>query len=211
MIKSFIKQLLPEAAVNLYKLKRQKNEYTRWHNSDSTIAPPFLVKQELLDKYRKKHNAKIFVETGTYLGDTTFYQSKYYSKLFTIELSDMLYKKATNRFKDNENIKVLNGDSGKVLNNIISELTKPTLFWLDGHYSEGFTAKGDKECPVVEELNAILDANNYKSFVILIDDARYFNGTKSYPTLEEVEQILRTKGANATVKVENDVIIIEFL
>jgi hypothetical protein len=48
-----------------------------------------------------------------------------------------------------------------VLPLIIKDLNEPAIFWLDGHYSSGITAKGDKICPIFEELDSIF--NNSKS------------------------------------------------
>jgi hypothetical protein len=50
------------------------------------------------------------------------------------------------------------------------------LFWLDGHFCGGVSAHGDKGTPILEELNLIL-SHRVKEHVILIDDARLFNGT----------------------------------
>ncbi|HTZ39799.1 MAG TPA: tetratricopeptide repeat protein [Syntrophales bacterium] len=47
------------------------------------------------------------------------------------------------------------------------------LFWLDGHYSEGVTAKGDENTPVMNEIRAIRDSR-ITDAVILIDDLRFF-------------------------------------
>jgi hypothetical protein len=44
------------------------------------------------------------------------------------------------------------------------------MFWLDRHYSGGFTAKGEKDCPIIEELDAISNGSHLKHS-ILIDDA----------------------------------------
>jgi hypothetical protein len=57
---------------------------------------------------------------------------------------------------------------------------------------------------VPEELAAIL--NSPLQHVILIDDARLFNGTRSYPTLEEINSIVRTAGKNYSIDVKDDII-----
>mgnify|MGYP001369983704 CR=1 FL=1 len=42
-----------------------------------------------------------------------------------------------------------------MLKNIIKNIDKPALFWLDGHYSGGVTGMGDNETPILEELEQI--------------------------------------------------------
>lgn len=55
---------------------------------------------------------------------------------------------------------------------IVAELGHPALFWLDGHYSGGGTAKGKQETPISLELRAVLDAPASVR-VFLIDDVRF--------------------------------------
>jgi hypothetical protein len=49
-------------------------------------------------------------------------------------------------------------------------------FWLDGHYSDGITFKGDKDTPIVDELNHIsMNLDRYNEVCVLIDDVRCFD------------------------------------
>ena len=96
------------------------------------------------------------------------------------------------------------GDSGKVLPGIIANIKEPAIFWLDGHYCGGETAQSALECPIYNELKSILVEN--KNHVILVDDARMFNGTRDYPTLEELNKYINQYFVNYTMKVVNDVI-----
>ena len=58
---------------------------------------------------------------------------------------------------------MIQGDSGIELMNLAARIDQPSLFWLDGHYSAEETAKGDKETPVIEELQHILDGPGQRS------------------------------------------------
>ncbi len=89
---------------------------------------------------------------------------------------------------------------------ICRKLDGPSLFYLDGHYSGGFTGRGDKDSPIIEELNAILTNTNYP-FKIVIDDARLFGIDPSYPSIADIERLLSTKGRRV-LRIENDAIII---
>lgn len=128
------------------------------------------ISRDVLKKYVKYAN--VFVETGTHIGNTT--QMAFdigFKKVYTIELSDYFYNEAIKRFSTNENIVCILGDSTEKLREILDELDAPAVFWLDGHWSMGNTAKGNKAVPVFEELEAI-KSHHIKNHVILIDDLR---------------------------------------
>jgi hypothetical protein len=98
----------------------------------------------------------------------------------------------------------LEGDSGKVVPTLVPTLDKAVLFWLDGHYSSGITAKGEKECPIHEELSPILKSKYWH--VILIDDARHFVGQNDYPTLEKLEKFVKKINTGYQMEVKDDLI-----
>jgi hypothetical protein len=151
------------------------------------------------------------VETGTYMGDMVYAMRKRFKQIYSIELSPRLFQLAVERFFAFNHISIIEGDSGVVLKKLMPEISKPTLFWLDGHYSGGATAKGILECPIFEELNAILESPHIESVVVLIDDARLFVGTNDYPTLVELKSFLATKKKAHTFKVVDDIIHINFI
>ena len=157
-----------------------------------------------IEEYLGKFHTDILVETGTYLGDMVEAQRDHFKKIYSIELSEKLFNKAQKRFKDHLHIKILHGDSSIVLNKLMNEIDKPALFWLDGHYSHGMTAKGEKECPVPEELTTILKSS--LPHIILIDDARLFNGTHDYPTIEQIVKIIRSNNKQYLVEIKDDII-----
>ncbi|MCX7862438.1 MAG: hypothetical protein N2449_05525, partial [Bacteroidales bacterium] len=156
-----------------------------WKKKGRPYPPPSGIKQLTIEKYSKMFNCSILVETGTFLGNMIISQFFNFKKIYSIELSEELYKKALKIFKYFNKITLINGDSGKELYKIIPTLHNRTIFWLDAHYSGGITAKGSVECPVTEELKAILSNNKYKH-IILIDDANDFKGFNSYPSIEEL-------------------------
>ena len=179
-------------------------QLAEWERNGKPVPPPHIVKQMAIDAYRKKYQLDILVETGTYLGDMVEAQRASFKKIYSIELSEKLFDKAGKRFKEFTQIKILHGDSGVVLNKLLPEIDKPALFWLDGHYSGGITAQGNKDCPVPEELNAILKSKF--DHVILIDDARLFNGTNDYPTIDEIKAMIEASGKKFTIETKDDII-----
>jgi hypothetical protein len=79
------------------------------------------------------------------------------------------------------------------------------LYWLDGHHSAGNTGRGAKDTPIREELDAVF-ARGHPGDVILIDDARCFDGTRDYPRLEELVAAIRARRPDLRVWVERDVV-----
>lgn len=192
---------------NIFKKKEVINheeQYAEWERNGRPSPPPHIVKQKAIEEYGKKYGIDILVETGTYLGDMVEAKRNDFKKIYSIELSEKLFHKAVKRFKNYPHIKILQGDSGVVLNKLMLELDKPALFWLDGHYSGGITALGAKECPVPEELEIILQ--NSLSHIILIDDARLFDGTHDYPTIEEIKNIIASNDKNYALEIDTDII-----
>ena len=113
---------------------------------------------------------EVFVETGTYLGDTTAGAARHFREVHTVELSEELYKKARARFKDVKNITCHQGNSPDVLRELIIKIDEPAVFFLDAHWSGGVTAHGEVEVPLLEELG-IINSRNLEDIVI-IDDLR---------------------------------------
>lgn len=74
----------------------------------------------------------------------------HFDRIYSIELSEALCWNAQKRFKDYNNIEIICGDSITELEKVIQHLDQPSLFWLDGHYSAGVTAKGVKNTPVMK-------------------------------------------------------------
>jgi hypothetical protein len=186
------------------KIKYEKMKFASWTKKGCPDPPPPLAKQNIIDEYRQKYGCKVLIETGTLFGDMVEAQKKRFNKIISIELSVNLFNKAQKRFKNDSNILILQGDSGKVLPKIMQDINEQSLFWLDGHYSGGITAKGDKDCPIFEELEAILNSKN--NHILLIDDARCFNGQGDYPTIDQVIEFIRNKNDKYNFEVKHDII-----
>ncbi|MDR1510881.1 MAG: hypothetical protein LBS53_14750 [Synergistaceae bacterium] len=119
---------------------------------------------------QKTYQLDTFVETGTYMADTAVSVSKFFKKVYTIELSEGLYTTAKNKYKHIKNIDFLQGSASLELSRLLSSEFPPSLFWLDAHWSGGVTAGENIPCTLLDEIDIILRSN--KDHVILIDDAR---------------------------------------
>lgn len=113
-----------------------------------------------------------FIETGTYLGDTIFCMEPLFNRLYTVEVKLELYNVTKSKYRGNK-IEFLLGDSSKVFMDILPTIDTDSIFFLDGHYSSGNTGKGEKDCPLIEELTAI-NTLFKKAGIIIIDDCRLF-------------------------------------
>jgi hypothetical protein len=163
--------------------KLRKNlQIFKWIRAGLPIPPVPAVKRAIIHGLLDRHGLDIFVETGTYKGDTLAEIADRGLRSISIELSDLYFAKAKKRFSEQSHIELHHGDSGLVLPGIVQGLTKPALFWLDGHYSAGDTAHGAEAAPLHAEIAAIM-ASPIKGHVILIDDAHEMSGQAGYPEL----------------------------
>lgn len=184
-------------------------KYTAWKFRKKKGFLPHKCKQNIVLEYIKIFSPQIFVETGTYYGDMLFVVKNLFIKIYSIELSKPLAERARNRFIKYKNITILHGNSKDKLSEILSTLSKGNFFWLDAHYSSGVTAYGDKATPIEEELILIFNSKTDKN-VILIDDARLFNGKNDYPTIEKVKALTLSNKSNAEFQVKDDIIRIVY-
>lgn len=199
--------VLPAFLQRIYRSKKNKSQISKWIKNGKPIPVPHAIKQELVTRYRKKYEISTLVESGTYLGDMIWAQQDNFKKIYTIELSKYLYEAAKNRFRTSSHIEFIHGDSGKLMPTLIKHLPDRTLFWLDGHYSGGITARGDKDCPITEEVKAIMSSDI--EHILLIDDARYFIGERDYPTINGISAYILSVYPNSKIEIENDCIIVE--
>jgi len=152
---------------------------------------PTPLKRMVISAFLKRFKHRFFVETGTYQGDTLAMVAQNKKiQCTSIELSPFYAQKARVRFRSYSNVEILEGDSGLLMPQVVKELQEPALFWLDGHYSSGDTAKASSNTPITQELDAILTSVIH-GHVLLIDDIRLFNGTLGYPYLDTVLRNIR--------------------
>ena len=131
------------------------------------------INLEFLKKIQTDYkNYANFIETGTYRGDTILHMEQYFSNLYTIEIKKEFYEKVKNNYKGNK-INFYLGDSGDVLTKILSNINDKSIIFLDGHWSGGNTGKGKNDCPLYEELNAII-SNHKDEAIVIVDDVRLF-------------------------------------
>jgi hypothetical protein len=144
--------------------------------------------EEMAIKLAEMVKADVFVETGTFLGNTTKWAASKFKEVHTSELSEELFRNAEKGLLSIGNITPHLGDSKKVLPKILEAAHGNIVFWLDAHYSTGITAGGETACPLLTELSMILKRSN--GDIILIDDARCVDGTDGWPTIGELYETI---------------------
>jgi hypothetical protein len=207
-LKKIAEKVLPEAMIRKIKKKRSeayiKKLIAEWEQKGKPAPTPHIVKQYAIRDFQKRFGISTFIETGTYKGDMVTAQQDVFKKIISIELGKELHAAAVKLFEKFPHIQILQGDSGEVLQNVTPKLSERALFFLDGHYSAGVTAKGEKNCPIFNELDAIF--KNDLGHVILIDDARCFVGKDDYPAMNELEKYIQEKNSKYKIEVKNDII-----
>lgn len=175
-----------------------------WNRFKAPTPPPHKIKQFTITEFGKQYGCKVLVETGTFRGDMMEAQKNNFDKLYSVELSTEFWEKAKQRFKNDPQINLIQGDSGVVLPELVPTIDQPALFWLDGHYCGTTTALSAIECPIYAEIDAVF--KNNKGHVMLIDDARLFIGKHDYPTILELTNYVKKISPNYSVTVVDDMI-----
>lgn len=161
-------------------------------------------KREEIRKWQAITGHKLFVETGTFLGETTIAMSGIFERCWTVEIDRPLYDQAVARFTGRQNITALHGDSETLIVDILRDIDAPAIFWLDGHYSKANTGRGITDTPIVNELMRIFE-HPITQHVILIDDARDFLGVNGYPTIKALHRFIRARSPYR-MRIANDII-----
>lgn len=175
-----------------------------WVANGRPVPPPHALKQCVVRTYAKTYQLRTLVESGTYTGKMVDAMRSQFDRIISVELSSSLATAARARF-NSPNITIIQGDSGVVMRKIVTQLEEPAAFWLDGHYSGGLTARGERDSPILQELDAILGRADV-GHVIMIDDARLFGVDPAYPAIEMVERLVHRAWPRYTVRVQDDVI-----
>jgi len=202
-------RLLHRARVELQRVLPPKLEpaisIEEWERLGNPAPPPHAVKERIVEAYARASAIRTLIETGTYTGEMISAVKDRFDAVVTIELSKRLARRARRRFRSFPQIRVLQGDSARVLEDLLPRVSSRCLFWLDSHYSSGITALGEAATPVMRELELIL-SHRIESHVILVDDARLFTGVGGFPAIDEIRQLVSGLQSSQDFSVRNDVI-----
>lgn len=160
------------------------------------------------------------LETGTYRGEGALALREAVARVWTVELSDDLHRRAVARYGGRPGITFIQGSSEEVVPRLTALVDEPMIFWLDAHggmvdlaSNEVFSPAGEgTQCPVIAELKAIREFRHAGESCILIDDARAFLGplpqhrASDWPSLLELIDLLRAD-CHRYITVLDDVVI----
>jgi hypothetical protein len=182
-----------------YKRVAFVGEYVWWRLRGSPRPKvPHLVKQRTLAHFAREFELHVLVEGGTNLGNMINAQKNRFRGIYSIERDDYLAARAKRKFAGQRNIHLFQGDSAEVLPKIIQTIKEPALFWLDAHW-------GAESAPIRQELECIY-RHPIRNHVLLIDDARYFDGHGDYPSTEELRDQATREYPGSVVESKDDIV-----
>lgn len=186
--------------------RRREQRYSEAVRRGEYPLPPQSIKLAVIRRNIPTPHPTVFIETGTYYGDTVAAVKNLYSSVISIEVDPALHRKACERFSDDGKVHVVLGDCAIKLPEILSKLQEPAVFWLDGHFSGGVTGKGEIEDPILVSLNQIAE-HSVRGHVIFVDDARTFDGREGRPDISEVFNCIKKIDSRYIIRVQNDIIV----
>ena len=192
-----------------------RRSLNNWYKRNFSSPSPEFVKHQVIKKYNLQKS--LWIETGTYYGDTTKILSDIAEKVISIELDKRLYDLAIKKFENLKKINVINGQSQNLLEDILkNESYKNLCLFLDAHtcldhITNKLVSKNETlETPIMIELNIIESyIKKFNNINILIDDIRLFDGkTQNYPNINEIVDWARKN--NSSWFIEHDIFIINY-
>lgn len=217
-----IRFLSGSATINSFKRKvvrfineRQINflDYLKWHMRGFPAPLPNYIKLKTL--YKNALPKGVWIESGTYYGETTNYLSKRFRHIYTVEPQIEIFFEAKKILDKYPNVDIYNETSTQALPKILDKVTGDINFWLDGHFSGENTYFGDGVSPISQELQiieSIFRSGKLKgNLKIFVDDVRLFGGQqqfeKGYPDIDFL--IFWAKSNGFRWYVQNDIFIMD--
>jgi|MesohylFT_1024984.scaffolds.fasta_scaffold01384_3 hypothetical protein len=176
----------------IFLLRRTKStfllpvEMIRWRKRNFTGPLPVIWKRSFIRTTGIP--GVVWIETGTYKGETSYFLSRTSKQVITIEPEPTLFRTAKHRLRGESKITVLEGTSEDRFKEAIEISGNEINFFLDGHASGGETYESSTPTPLIYELECIAQSFIYlKKAIIIVDDVRLSRFTVSqqsgYPNL----------------------------
>ena len=172
----------------IWTIKNRKS-LKNWKIRNFLPPSPDSIKHQVL--INNNYGDSLWIETGTYYGDTTKLLSKISKKTISIEADKELFETSKKKLKNLKNVELLNGKSEDLLDKSISENLdfKNICIYLDAHLCQDHLkniktfGSEDTATPILQELEIIKKYyGKFEKFNVLIDDIRLFYGNfQNYP------------------------------
>ncbi len=203
-MKAFRKLLQRTPFYGAYKALGHYPDYWYWKLRGEPVRSPHLLKQHAVREYAQRYGLGVLIETGTYYGEMVAAMKNRFAEIYSVESDPELAHRAQKKFARWPHIHILEGDSQRVVPELLQSLRQPALFWLDAGYYGWAGLQGDKQ-RLTNELEAVL-GHRVKDHVILMDDARGLNGQNGAPTAAELKQRIEAQFPGRSVEVKHDIL-----
>jgi hypothetical protein len=203
-MKAFRKMLQRTPFYGVYKSLGHYPDYWYWKLRGEPIRSPHLLKQHTVRDYAQRYGLRVLVETGTYYGEMVEAMKGRFAEIYSVEFDSQLAQRAAKKFSRWPHIHILEGDSQKVVPELLQSLKEPTLFWLDAGYY-GWAGLHGNEKRLTSEIEAVL-SHSIPQHVILMDDARGLNGLNGSPTVPELKQRIEAEFPGRGFEVKYDIL-----
>jgi hypothetical protein len=228
-MKAFRKLLQRTPFYGVYKALGHYPDYWYWKLRGEPIRSPHLLKQRTVRDYAQRYGLRVLVETGTYYGEMVAAMKDRFAEIYSVEFDSALAQRVAKKFSRWPHVHILEGDSQKVVPELLKTLQQPALFWLDAGYYGWAGLQGDKQ-RLTSEFEAILrhsipghsiqghsipghsnqghsiQGHSIRQHVILMDDARGLNGQNGSLTVAELKQRIEAEFPGRSVEVKYDIL-----
>jgi hypothetical protein len=172
----------------------------------------FSLDRKLLEFLARQLPLEVFVETGTFKGDSLRLAHGVLKECHSVEKSPYYFEAARKSFDGVSGVHVYLDDSPAFLRQHDFS-SRPVLFWLDAHWCQaGETAGLHSQSPLLGELTALKSL--HEKSVVLIDDARLYlcpppqpHDCAGWPDFHSVVTGLLPLSSRHRLMVLNDVIV----
>lgn len=179
-------------------------DYWSWKLRGEPQRSPHLLKQRTVRACAKRYGLSTLMETGTYYGEMVCAMKRHFDLIYSVEFDPRLAQRAMRKFARYPHIHIVEGDSQRVLPELLRSLTQPALFWLDAGYYGWEGVHVDRQ-RLSRELEAILH-HRVPGHVILMDDAHTLDGRNGALTVEGLKSRVASEFPGRAVEVKHDIV-----
>ena len=192
---------------------KNRKSLKNWRARNFSPPSPDVIKHQILMNNNLKDS--LWIETGTYYGETTKLLSKISKKTISIEADKNLFETSNRILKKFKNVEILNGKSEDLLDKVISKNLnfKNVCIYLDAHLCQDHLkntktfGNENTATPILNELEIVSKyVASFEKIVVLIDDIRLFQGKfQNYPNKNTL--VNWCKENNFLWEIEQDIFI----